>query len=93
MFDLSSRPMKIEAYQVEEIDGELLMYHAGKNASLYINEPAAMVWYLCDGNRTVSEIIQLLSESFPDSEGDIAQDVNASLTELFEFGGLLENKE
>lgn len=81
-------PCRLDEYQVSEMDGELLLYHAGKTEVLYLNEPAAMVWYLCDGERRVREIVELLCESYPDAADSIPTEVDDALRQFLDFGGI-----
>ena len=41
-----------------------------------------MVWELCDGTHTMDDIIQALSELFPDAKGKIPGDTARILEEL-----------
>ncbi len=77
-----------DEYQIEEIDGELLLYHAGKTETLYLNESAAMVWYLCNGKMTQSEMIKMFSESYPEHAETMAADIDVAVQAFIEFGGL-----
>lgn len=70
------------------MDGELLLYHPQSTATLYLNNTAALVWQLCDGSRTVEEIVEILSESFPDSGGGMDKDVLDALTSFRDQGAL-----
>lgn len=83
-----SRLIRSDEYQIDEIDGETLLYHAGKSETLFLNETAAMVWYLCDGSRSEKDVVDLLSESYPGSEASIAEDVKEAIHGFVEFGGL-----
>ena len=71
MFTNQSIPKPLEGYRVEEMDGELLLYHPQSTATIYMNQTAALVWQLCDGEREVAEIIAILTESFPDAEPSV----------------------
>lgn len=46
----------------QETDGEVMIYDISTNKAFCLNETSALVWQLCDGNRTVSEISKGLSE-------------------------------
>ncbi|GJL81599.1 MAG: hypothetical protein DHS20C01_12330 [marine bacterium B5-7] len=81
-------PLRDDAYQVNEMDGELLLYHAGKTETLYLNESAAMVWYLCDGERSEKDIVELLSESYPEAAESMSDEVREAIEVFVEFGGI-----
>lgn len=43
---------------VQELDGEVLIYDLVKNKAFCLNETSALVWDLCDGTKSVTEISQ-----------------------------------
>lgn len=45
-----------EGLVIEELGDELLIYDTANDRAHTLNRTAALVWKLCDGNRTVSEI-------------------------------------
>lgn len=81
-------PRQIEDYRLEEMDGEMLLHHPGQTQTLYLNETAAIIWQLCDGQRNVGEIVELLKENFPKVAGTIEGDVMETLEQIKEFGGI-----
>jgi len=74
-------------FSLEQIDDELLLYHPAKTKAVYLNETAALVWQLCDSNRSVSDIVSLLEENYPESDS-IKGDVEKTLQELQETGAV-----
>lgn len=74
-------------FTLEEIDDELLLYHPAKTKAVYLNETAALVWQLCDSKRSVSEIVSLLEENYPESE-HIKTDVETTLSQLASNGAV-----
>jgi pyrroloquinoline quinone biosynthesis protein D len=74
--------------EVEIVDGEVLLYHPQQTRAVYLNPTAAVVWGLCDGSRSVREIIRLIGESYPDA-GSLTDDVLATLNQLQESGVLV----
>ncbi len=81
-------PRRTPDYRLEQLDNELLLYHAGKTTALYLNETASMIWQLCDGQRSDREITDLLSEAFPEVGGTVAVDVETALRRLEEEGAI-----
>jgi coenzyme PQQ biosynthesis protein PqqD len=71
---LERRPVRKPDYRLEQLDDELLLYHPNENQIIYLNQTASLVWVLCDGNRSVEEIIQLLGQAYP-AEASISTDV------------------
>ena len=60
---------------LEDMDGEILLYHPAKALTLHLNGPSAVVWHLCDGNRTVADIVDLVKEAYPQQASQIETDV------------------
>jgi Coenzyme PQQ synthesis protein D (PqqD) len=86
MTDLVLKP--VADIKVESIDGELLLYHPRQTKAIYLNPTAAVIWSLCDGQRRVGEIIQLIGECYPESKGNLEEDVFTTLQELRDNGVL-----
>ena len=86
--DQSKYPLQNEGYMLEELDGELLLYHLDQTKTVYLNNSAAVVWHLCDGTNTVADIIALLTAQFPESADAIPDDVHETLRSLRDAGAL-----
>ena len=71
-------------YILEHIDGEITVYHPTLTTAVYLNETGALIWELCDGKRTISDIIELLGEQYPESRTQIETDVKALIGQLVE---------
>lgn len=69
-------------YLLERLDGEITVYHPTLTTSVYLNETGALIWELCDGKRTVSAIIEILSEQYPESGDQINRDVQEVIEQL-----------
>ena len=67
---------------LEDMDGESLLYSPETTTTLHLNQPSLVVWNLCDGERSVADIINALQEAFPGQEEQIAADVSDVITEL-----------
>lgn len=78
------KPRTVEDFQLEEIDGEALLYSPKATRSIYLNPSAALIWHLCTGDFTTGEIIASLQEQFPDQADSIADDVNTTLNQFIE---------
>ncbi len=83
MNDLSI-PKHISDYRLEGFEGELLLYHPVKTQAVYLNETAALIWRLCDGQRSVAEIRSFLRETYLKDADKIDQDL---ITTLDRFSG------
>lgn len=47
---------------IQELKGELLIYDLRINKAFCLNETSALIWQLCDGNNSVSDISRRLSK-------------------------------
>ena len=79
-------PVPVSDYRLEEMDGELLLYHPATTRAVYLNKSASMIWQLCNGERSIVEIIELLRESFPESGDSIEADVESTLQSFADNG-------
>jgi len=50
------------------------------------NQTASLIWQLCDGEHSVAEITQLLSDAYPEAVDSIPDDVAATLEQFEEYG-------
>jgi coenzyme PQQ biosynthesis protein PqqD len=69
-------------YLLERIDNEITVYHPTLTTSFFLNETGALIWALCDGTRSVAEIIRSLGDLYPESREQIATDVTDLVTAL-----------
>jgi coenzyme PQQ synthesis protein D (PqqD) len=83
VINLEAIPHQHHDFQVEQIDGETLLYQHQLKRVIYLNESAALVWHLCDGQRSVADIIELLVDSYPDTEDAVRADVVEAIDGLF----------
>jgi hypothetical protein len=78
----AGRPHRADGYRVETIDQDLLLFDPGQSVVLYCNETAALVWGLCDGTRSVEDIITLLAKAYPEAGPGLALDVRQTVADL-----------
>lgn len=86
--NLSDIPVPDKEFTLEELDNELLLYHPTKTTTVYMNETASIIWRLCDGERTVSEIIGLIKESYPEAGDGIEDDIETTLKMFSDQGAI-----
>ena len=87
----TKRPRQVSGYQVadrESLNGEIVLFHPATQKILYSNRSGALIWELCDGQRTVADIVQLLSEAYPDSTSEIQADVQEALLTFAKEGAI-----
>ncbi len=86
------RPRQSDDYQVadrESMSGEMVLFHPATQQILYSNSTSALIWSLCDGQRTVDDIVQLLSEAYPEAGDEVAVDVRESLATFDSHGAIV----
>lgn len=88
MFNSDTIPIPRQGFQLEELDGETLLYRHSLKKMIYLSESAAVVWKLCDGERTAQEIVNLLADAYPESRDNVIADVVAALDSLVREGAL-----
>jgi hypothetical protein len=86
--DSSKKPHRKMDYRLEMVDDELLLYHPGEAKILYCNQTASLVWQLCDGQRTVQEMVALLGAAFPEAVEAVAADVEVTLQQFLRHGAI-----
>ncbi|MEE9447088.1 MAG: PqqD family protein [Arenicellales bacterium] len=77
-------PKKNDDFQIEEIDGEALLYSPKATRSIYLNPSASIIWQLCTGEHSVSDITAFLQAQFPDAGAQVAQDVQSTIDQFLE---------
>jgi hypothetical protein len=84
-------PHQVPSYQVTTADSPqkgIVLSHPSRRRNLSVNVAGAVVWALCDGQRTLAEIAQILIEAYPESAPDIEQNVRDTLLALTEHGAI-----
>jgi hypothetical protein len=87
----ADRPSQVSGFQAaekESLSGELVLFDPVTQKILYSNQTGALIWGLCDGQRTIADIIQLLNEAYPDSIPEIDAEVRETLSVLVEHGAI-----
>jgi coenzyme PQQ biosynthesis protein PqqD len=81
-------PTRADDVDIAEIEGELVLYRLGAHQAIHLNETATVIFNLCDGSRSIQEIIDLLTPEFPIAQADIAADVLEAVQSLVRKGVL-----
>jgi len=85
---LTKKPKTVADFQLEEIDGEVLLYSPSATRSIYLNPSAAVIWRLCTGEFSAQEIVDSLQEQFPDEATSIERDVVSTLEKFLESNAI-----
>jgi hypothetical protein len=84
----AQRPCRVSGYRAEILDDEIILFNPESRSIFHSNSSGALIWALCDGTRTVADIIRMLSESYPEAEGQIPDDVRETLALLAQHGAI-----
>ena len=87
--DLSSRPRHAADLRVQRFEGEILLFDGGNATGILLNETASLVWLLCDGERSVSDIIEYLRGSYPLEAERLLSDVADAIDLLSGHGAIV----
>ena len=82
------QPKKCDGFQIEELDGEVVLFHPARNVIIHANQSAALIWQLCDGTRTTDEISALLANAYPENRQEIEKEVPETIQDLRKKGAL-----
>jgi len=83
-----SVPKPVEGFQTQTLDGEFVLLHPARNILIHLNQTGALVWQLCDRLRSMDEIIEILSATYPEASEQIAVDVPEIIQKLMQKGAL-----
>lgn len=78
-----------EGCLLEDMDGEMLLYNPENATTLHLNQPSVIIWELCDGSNSVQQIIDIVSQAFPEQNDQIEEDVIKVVDDLSERKVLL----
>ncbi len=88
MLPLSCIPQPAAGFRLESLGDELLLYHPAQEKVYYCNPTASLIWQLCDGQRTLGALLDLLQAAYPDAGAALVDDVNTILEQLRTHGAL-----
>lgn len=81
-------PAPVDGFQIETLDGEIVLLHPLRNIIIHSNQTGALIWQLCDGVRSVDDIVEILSAAYPEASAEIQLDVPAVIQTLLSRGAL-----
>ena len=85
-----NRLSKLPGVVVEEMGEEVLLYRPTTHKAIHLNGTAAAIWKLCDGSRTLNDLVAALEIAFPDAKPRIAREVRDVVDQLLRDGALTE---
>lgn len=83
-------PKPIPGFQVQSLDGEVVLLHPTSAVILHLNPTGALVWQLCNGLRSVHEIVLLLGDAYPEAQEQIKADVPQIIQQFAAHGALFK---
>ena len=86
--DLLVRRPDVEAHQLP--DESLLLFAQSGSTAVPVNKSGAKIWELCDGARTVDEIVDELASFYEAPRSQIEQDAREFLAALVRHGLLTQ---
>lgn len=84
--DTAQIPVPSGETKVADLGAETLLYSLGKTTMIQLDSCGALVWKLCDGERSVDDIVSLLSDAYPEGSDHLEGDVWQILTQLDQEG-------
>jgi hypothetical protein len=85
---MSQRVLRNSRFELVEVSGEIILYDSATHDVIYLDRSASVIWFLCDGERSVAEISRLIAGAYPESRDTIADDVRRTVSELAKQGAL-----
>ena len=86
-------PVQQDRYQLKRIPCCYVLAAEDDPEVVKLNDTAVLIWKLCSGEWTVGEIVQTLSDEYPDAAADIAKDVYRTLDLLQQEGAIALHSE
>ena len=81
------KPLRRADVRSANHDDELLLYAPRSRAQVLLNESASMIWHLCDGSRSLGDLIAALRAVYGGSD-EIDEEVEATVLRLASEGVL-----
>jgi hypothetical protein len=74
-------PKQVSGCKIEETEDGFRIYSPDELCNITINSIGLVIWNLCDGKRSISEIKEMLQSAYPaDAAYDIAYDIRTTLS-------------
>lgn len=87
--DDDARPRPAPGFQTDVLDGEAILFQATTLEILHLNPTATLIWSLCDGQRCVADLRDLLCAAYPGAAAQIPADLVRTLRAFQESGALI----
>ena len=74
----------------QDVSGSVVLFHMENGRYYSLNEVGTRAWELCDGTRTLAEIVGVLAGEYDQAEATIEEDVATLFSELSDEQLLLD---
>ena len=81
-------PKQVSDLEIETFGDGVLLYHQSTKQAVHLNNSAAFIWALCNGNNNMAEIEHILKDAYPDGKDSIRNDMHATLEKLRQDGAI-----
>ena len=68
------------------LDDKILVYDPDGMTAVALNETASVIWQLCNGDRNIAEIVEILQQAYPEAAATMAREVDEGLLALLSHG-------
>jgi hypothetical protein len=85
----SARPRPPEGWLSRKLGEDMVVCNPSGSGVFSLNQAAARIWSLCDGQRTVEEIARVLFEEFEVEMDRLLEDVVGTVNSMVEQGILV----
>jgi len=77
-----AKPRRKEDINQKRLDGETVLYDDGQQKVYSLNQVAAIIWELCDGQRSMREIAEEVAAVYEKDAREVADDVKGLIAEM-----------
>ena len=75
--NLDSYPTKNSDFEMSELDDEIILFSVANEKAVYLNASAQLIWHLCSGEHSITEIIEGLQSQYPEETNIASQTIDA----------------
>ena len=86
--DMGRIPRQKPGFELRMVAEHILLYHALGQTLVQVNQTAALIWGLCDGQRDLAGIAALLARAYPEAASSLEPEVGRAARRLLELGCL-----
>ncbi len=76
------KPRHVKGAFTQVLDGEVTVYEDRSDKVHILNASASVIWQLCDGDRTVQQVIEDVAAVYEKSEGELSETVTRLIADL-----------